>query len=140
MSFTTEQVFTYSGAAASGRTFFHGRFADNVTRNSGGIVNIAGPIIVRSIILSYHSGQGQAASLSGNVITVNAATSGMVDVLSGQSLYYFAPGAQSGLVDAMSYLPRSLENVDYIARSGVATTNSGTRVLTLTIHYTNFVA
>lgn len=140
MSYTTEQTFTYSGGATSGKTFFNAEFADNVTRNSGGIVNIAGPVIVRNIILSYHSGQGQAASLSGNVITVNAATSGMVDVLSGQSLFYYSPGAQSGLVDAMSHLPDPLLGLNYLARSGVATTNSGTRVLTLTVHYTNYVA
>ena len=140
MSFTTEQVFTYSGAAASGRTFFTAPYSDNLIRNSGGIVNITGPVLVRTIEFLPASGRYTDATLSGIVLSVIHSTSGMFTPLSGEVLFFEDLEAHSGLADG-NVVHRPVSNVtNHIARSGVTTLNSGTHIFDIIVRYTNFVA
>ncbi len=131
----TEQTYSISGVNAVWVA------ADPVfssVRNSGGIVSVAGPVMVKNIYLLYASGQSTAASESGLVITVNNATSGMAAVLSGaDTLFNYAPGAQSGLVNGLALVPMStpLGPMDFICRSGLVTNNAGTHVFDLVVTY-----
>ena len=125
--------FTFSSSGVS-NLWLASNIAFNAIRNSGGIVNIAGPVIVKSIYVVPASGQGDAPSLSGVHIAVNHATSGMVFPLSGQGIFYFQSDAQSGLATGnLTPVPDGVFGIDFLARSGVATVNSGTHVFDLIV-------
>jgi hypothetical protein len=131
----TEQTYSNSGTAGLWLT---ANTAFSSVRNSGGVVSVPGPVLVKSIYVVYASGQSTAPSESGMIITVNNAISGMAAVLSGaDTLYNYAPGAQSGLVNGLALVPLStpLGPMDFLCRSGLVTNNAGTHVFDLIVTY-----
>ena len=132
----TEQVYSTSGVTG---TWLASQPAFNHIRNSGGIVNIAGPILVKSILVVPASGRYQEASVSGNVLAVTHGTSGMFAQLSGQELFRFDGGAHSGLGTGNNVaIPEAPgHGLDFIARSGLVTLNSGLHIYDIIVTYAN---
>lgn len=140
MSFlNTEQVYSLSGiSAGSGNIWLNAQPSFNQIRNSGGIVNIAGPVLVKSVLVLPASGRWTDASTSGVVLAVNHATSGQFAQLSGQELFRYDAASHSGLDNGnVTYVPPSVMGIDFIARSGVVTLNSGTHVYDIIVLYAN---
>lgn len=140
MSFlNTEQTYSLSGiAAGSGNIWLNANPSFNQIRNSGGIVNIVAPILVKDILIVPASGQYTAASASGVVLAVNHATSGQFAQLSGQELFRFDGASHSGLgTGNLTAVPPSLNKLDFLARSGIVTLNSGTHVYDIIVLYAN---
>lgn len=105
-------------------------------RNSGGIVNVAGPIFCKTIMVVPASGQSTAPSYSGAVLAVTHATSGMFAQLSGQELFRFDGGAHSGLGTGNLAAGRwDLLNVNTWCPSGIVTLNSGLHTLDLIVTF-----
>lgn len=132
MAVTTENVYSFSGA--TGDEWLQPTVASDQIRNSGGIVNIAGPVIVRYIGVVPASGRSDTPSLSGVVLAVNHATSGMFAQLSGQELFRLDGAAHSGLGTANLTVRYDLYP-DFYARSGVVTLNSGTHTHDIIVTY-----
>lgn len=129
----TEQVYSTSGVS---NVWIASNPAFNQIRNSGGIVNVGGPVIVRDIIVQPASGRWADASTSGVVLAVNHATSGMFAQLSGQELFRYDAGALSGLgTGNTTFVPDSPRGMNFIARSGIVTLNSGTHVYDIIVTY-----
>lgn len=129
----TEQVFSYSGVTG---IWLNPLPATTLVRNSGGIVNIAGPALIHSILVVPASGRYQDASSSGVVLAVQHATSGMFAQLSGQELFRYDGVSQSGLGTANQVATFGpLVGLDFLARSGVVTLNSGTHVYDIIVTY-----
>lgn len=134
MALTTENTFDLSGS--TGVTYLQPIIGSDQIRNSGGIVNIAGPVIVKNITVIPASGRWQDVSTSGVVLAVNHATSGQFAQLSGQELFRYDGAAHSGLANANHvFVPPVLPNIDFLARSGVVTLNSGTHVYDIIVTY-----
>lgn len=136
MSFlNTEQTFSNSGTAG---TWIARELYFSSVRNSGGIVNIAGPAIIGHIIPQTASGQGSAVSASGVQLRVLHATSGLIIQSSGlDTLYNFEGGTSSGLTTTgtTSFVPPTLMNLNFLARSGVVVYNNGTHLFDLVVTY-----
>jgi hypothetical protein len=101
-------------------------------RNSGGIVNIAGPVIVKDIYAIALS--GNIASASGVRLSVNVGTSGAFSG-AGPLLFYADLTGQSGLAPGnVTFVPPWVL-VEQLALSGVVTVNSGTHLYDLIVTY-----
>lgn len=133
MATNTEFAYRYSGVTGD---WVQPRAGIDQIRNSGGIVNIAGPVIVHSILIAPASGRYDATSSSGVVLAVNHATSGQFAQLSGQELFRFDAGSHSGLgTGNLTATPPSLVGLNFLARSGVVTLNSGTHIFDIIVTY-----
>lgn len=129
----TEQVYSTSGAANS---WLAANPSYSQIRNSGGIVVVSGTILVKDIIVQPASGRWADASTSGVVLAVNHATSGMFAQLSGEELFRYDATGQSGLgTGNTTFVPVTPHNIDFIARSGIVTLNSGTHVYDIIVLY-----
>ena len=129
----TEQVYSTSGVS---NTWLAANPAFDQIRNSGGIVNVSGRLLIKDIIVQPASGRWADASTSGVVLAVNHATSGMFAQLSGQQLFRYDAGAQSGLATGnTTFVPGSPRGMNFIARSGIVTLNSGTHVYDIIVTY-----
>jgi hypothetical protein len=122
----TEQVYSTSGASA---IWLAANPALTLSRNSGGMLNVAGPIIIKSIyatVVSGFTGAGNSGALLVASHAVSGATSGGGATV-GQVLYYYYGGGVAISGGVQTAQPPVLTGLDFIARSGLSTyvSNSG---------------
>lgn len=122
----TEQTYSTSGTSA---VWLASNPALTLSRNSGGMVNVAGPILIKAIYatpVSGFTGAGNSGALLVAAHAVSGATSGG-GATTGEVLFYFYGGgvAISGAVQTAQ--PATLTALDFLARSGLSTyvSNSG---------------
>lgn len=133
----TQQTYSISGISAN---FPAPNPALAVSRNSGGLVNVSGQVFVKAIYATPVSGFTGAGN-SGQVLTAihgssGAASGGATSV--GEVLYYYYGGgvAISGAVQ--TFMPPTLLNIDFFARSGISTyvsNSGGTNAYNLNVLY-----
>ena len=133
---TTQQNFSTSGVS---NTWLTSNITWQTLRNSGGGVNVAGPVIVKAIYANTVSGF-TGAGTSGQILIACAAVSGSTSGgnVAGDVLFFHYGGgvAISGAVQTIS--PPVVTGLDFIAKSGLSTfvaNSGGTNVYTLTVIY-----
>lgn len=103
-------------------------------RNSGGVVNIPGPVVIKNIYAIALS--GSQATSSGIRLQVNTGVSGVFSG-TGTTLLYFQDltGVTQSGASTQTYVPPGVFGVEHLALSGVVTVNSGTHLYDLLVTY-----